>query len=73
MDDASYYTKSKLMFDVSDLYVADDEDDGDHINFKLNKNGIKIENIENQELLRKNDSELRYNKLTNRSIHSIKK
>lgn len=47
MDDASYYTKSKLMFDVSDLYVADDEDDGDHINFKLNKNGIKIENIEN--------------------------
>jgi hypothetical protein len=42
MDDASYYTKSKLMFDVSDLYVADDENDGDHINFKLNKNGIKI-------------------------------
>lgn len=31
MDDASYYTKSKLMFDISDLYesFADDEDNGD--------------------------------------------
>jgi len=47
MDDASYYTKSKLMFDVSDLYDGDDEYDGDQINFKLNKNGIKISNTEN--------------------------
>jgi hypothetical protein len=44
MDDASYYTKSKLMFDISDLYesLADDEDDGDQFNFKLNKNAIKV-------------------------------
>lgn len=52
MDDASYYTKSKLMFDVSDLYesFADDEDNCDPINFKLNKNGIKVTNNYNMEI-----------------------
>lgn len=48
MDDASYYTKSKLMFDVSDLYETDDEDNGNNIKLKLNKNAIKVNNDERE-------------------------
>jgi len=47
MQDSSYYTKSKMMFDISDLYLADDEED--------------------------NVPDVRSEKLTNRSIHTIKK
>ena len=47
MQDSSYYTKSKMMFDISDLYLADDDED--------------------------NVPDVRSEKLTNRSIHTIKK
>lgn len=30
-EDASYYSKSKMMFDISDFYLADSEDAGEEV------------------------------------------
>ena len=50
MEEATYYTKSKMMFDISDFYLGDDEEEDEA-----------------------NEPDVRSSKLTNRSIHTIKK
>lgn len=54
-DDASYYTKSKMMFDISDFYFDDGEE------------------RKNSKAFKEDEEDMRSKKLTNRSIHTIKK
>ena len=79
-EDASYYTKSKMMFDVSDFWLEKKENE-DEISkkfqaLKFNKKLFKEDEVEEQEkfeITEKIQADVRSEKLTNRSIHTIKK
>lgn len=80
-DDASYYTKSKMMFDVSDFWLNDGSKGEEKLEdkfqaLKFNKKLFKEDEQLEQEQFDINEKiscDVRSEKLTNRSIHTIKK